>query len=216
MRAIIPCAGFGTRMGMEPTQSKEMLIDPKSQEPLINYALNLCVENGIEPLIVTREEKIDLIEHAKRWSVEVQIIKPEGEWPNTILMSQPNWHEHNILILPDTRFGGHNIIRNMRTDLELGATRSIALHEVRNGDPSKWCVLHDYSLIEKPHAPLTPPIEGHFHAMGLVAWNKYSGWSFWNDLAKPDLRGFKVSYCSNTSFQYLDYFVDVTRTGKVE
>lgn len=203
MKAIIPCAGFGTRMNMSPNQSKEMLEDPKTGEPLINFALNLCVKHEIEPLIITRAEKTDLIAHCRNWSIQVQIIIPEGEWMDTVLMSQPNWHKHNVLILPDTRFLPTDILADIKCDLSLGAASSIALHSV--GDADKWCILRQYNLIEKPkHYP------GKQWAFGLIGFTDYSGHGIFKQL-----RDEKVAMLDRSSFHYLDDFKDLTRTGVI-
>lgn len=204
MRAIIPCAGFGTRMNMAPDKSKEMLEDPKTGEPLINFALNLCVKHEIEPLIITRAEKTDLIAHCRNWGIQIQIIVPEGEWMDTVLMSQPHWHKHNVLILPDTRFLPTDVLGDIKQDLLLGAHSSIALHTVRDAD--KWCILRQYNLIEKPRH-----YAGEQQAFGLIGFTDFSGHGIFKQLKDE-----KVAMLDRSSFRYLTDFKDLTRTGKIE
>src|SRR6266850_3092271 len=103
MRAIIPCAGFGTRVGMKSNQSKELLPD-SNNKPLIQYSLDICRLYQIDPLVILREEKKDLQEYLKKEKVNYITIKPEGEWYDTVLKSQGHWDENNVLMLPDTKF----------------------------------------------------------------------------------------------------------------
>ena len=56
MKALIPCAGFGTRMRMAPHQAKELIPD-ETGAPTIEWSLNICKENNIDPIIITRPEK---------------------------------------------------------------------------------------------------------------------------------------------------------------
>jgi dTDP-glucose pyrophosphorylase len=198
MRAIIPCAGFGTRMNMRYDQSKEML--PAEDGYIIDYSLKLCEEYGLTPLIITRKDKTDLHDYIhNETQYEIQIITPYGEWPDTILMSQDYWHEHNILILPDTRFKPTNVIQLIKNDLELGAAASIALHSVT--DTSKWCIVKDYDLTEKP------TFNENGWAMGLIGFNRSEGARLFNGLR---VRGSPYRLL-DASFQYLDSFQDITR-----
>lgn len=198
MRAIIPCAGFGTRMNMRFDQSKEML--PAEDGYIIDYSLKLCEEYGLTPLIITRKEKADLHDYIhNETQYEIQIIAPYGEWPDTILMSQSYWHEHNILILPDTRFKPTSIIQLMKNDLENGALASIALHSV--SDTSKWCIVKDYDLTEKP------TFNENGWAMGLIGFHKSEGYRLFKGLRN---RGAPYRLL-DASFQYLESFQDITR-----
>ena len=49
MKALIPCAGFGTRMRMAPHQAKELIPD-ETGAPTIEWSLNICKENNIDPI----------------------------------------------------------------------------------------------------------------------------------------------------------------------
>jgi dTDP-glucose pyrophosphorylase len=199
MRAIIPCAGKGTRVNMLLHQAKEYLPDPESPQgyPIIDYSLELCEKYDLDPLIISRKEKTGLNEYLSEY--ETLIIEPEGEWPETILKSEHLWDKHNILILPDTRFEPTDVIQHMKNDLENGALFSIALHSVT--DSSKWCVVKDYELIEKPI------FNEKSWAMGLIGWDKTGGGQLFKTLAT---RG-APCHLIDTSFQYLDSFKDITR-----
>ncbi len=203
MRAIIPCAGFGTRMNMKPNESKEMLLDSDGQH-LIDHILMLCNIYNLKPLIITRAEKIDLIEYCDKRGIETLIISPFGEWPDTILASESKWHTNNILILPDTRFEPTSIIAQLEQDLLNGARASIALHTIT--DATKWCVIQNYDIIEKPDLSLSSM------AMGLIAFNKHEGYRLFKTISKRN----NPYHLMDASFQYLTSFKDITRTGKIE
>ena len=63
VRVIIPAAGFGTRVSCAVDESKEMLPDPVNGRPLIAYSLDICFDLGINPIVITRPEKRDLISY---------------------------------------------------------------------------------------------------------------------------------------------------------
>lgn len=204
MKAILPCAGYGLRMGMETNQSKELLIDPTTNKPMLDYHLDLCTLYNLKPLVITRAEKTDLIEYCKNKEVETLIIEAKREWPFTVLNSWTKWDPHNILLLPDTKFSPHSIISDMRNDLYLGAEVSLGLHSVQN--PDKWCIVQNYTLFEKPQH-----FFGFQHAFGLIAFTRNAGFRLFDGLNND-----KITKLTNTSFQYLETFKDITRTGIVD
>lgn len=203
-RAIIPCAGYGIRMGMSPDKSKELLINPSTGFPIIKYHLNLCEDYGLLPLIVTRKEKTDLLYYADENNVDTLVIEPKGEWPNSVLLSKDKWMETNILLLPDTKFEPHDIIVDMLTDLQLGANISLGVHQVT--EPAKWCIIEKGTMFEKPNW-----IFGPSFAFGIIAFTKFRGNQLFYDLEHK-----KNHTLVNTSFHYLESFKDLTRTGKIE
>ena len=113
---IIPAAGFGRRAGSP--LSKELILGA-DQEPLINRSLQQAAELKWPVHMITREEKIDLIEHVEQFCQQneiechIQAIPASKEWPETVLQSEPFWRQKNILILPDTSFEPVNILKDM-------------------------------------------------------------------------------------------------------
>lgn len=204
IKAIIPCAGFGKRMNMLPDESKELIINPNNNRPLIDYAFSLCNLYDLEPLVITREEKKDLIEYCANLNIETQIIEPVGEWPDTILESMHNWNKDNILILPDTVLSPVSVIEDIKTGLKLGNNAVIALHDVK--DVSKWGSVKDYNIIEKS----SNTNEGK--AWGLIGFKDYYGYELFSAMSTRN-KNFKLD---NTGFVYLNEFKDITRTGKIE
>jgi len=104
---LIPAAGFGTRVGSPA--AKELFLNA-SGSPLIAFGLDQARLRGWPVHVITRKEKTELIryleDYRQMWSVdvEIQLIEPSREWPDTLLKSQPFWREKNLLCLPDTVF----------------------------------------------------------------------------------------------------------------
>lgn len=201
VRLILPCAGYGTRMNTPINKSKELLL--KDGRPLIQYSLDLAIACRLDPLVVTRAEKTDLIEYCRLWNIETQIIEVEGEWANTVLKSAPNWAENNILVLPDTVFSPPiTTTQQISAGLWLGNNAVFALHEVQ--DPHKWGIVADYKLYEKP-------VLGHpAYAWGLIGFKAEYGKKLFANSGKGS-----VFPLENCGFTYLDYFQDLTRTGTI-
>lgn len=207
--AIIPCAGRGTRMNMQSNQSKELLIDPITNKPLIEWHLDLCKQYDIEPVVVTRQEKRDLVDYCLDRNIKLQLVDIHGEWPYTVLASKNNWNAYNILLLPDSRFGSIKTFEHVLTDLSLSVKASIALSVQE--DASKWCVVDKYySIHEKPETSLT---ENKVFAMGVIGFNQCYGEQLFQSLGD---RRYGPHRLENVSFQYLDWYRDITRTGVVE
>lgn len=202
---IIPCAGVGSRMNMPFNKSKELLIDPCTHEPIIKWSLDLCRKHHIEPLVITRKEKTDLIDYLAQQGVKTLIIEPSGEWPNSILASEHLWKENNLLLLPDTRFSPENSLKRVEDALELSKPVVFALHKV--DDVSKWGCIEEFCYTEKPKKTS----EGW--AWGLIGFQKDYGAILFNDMAIPKTSN---SHVEETNFLFLDKFVDLTRTGKIE
>lgn len=201
-RAILPCAGLGSRMNMAPDKSKEMLIDTKINAPIIDWSLDLCTAHNLDPLIITRKEKTDLIEYAATKNIETLIITPQGEWPTTILQAKHMWHNNNILILPDGRFEPQSIVADIDTSLQMGSGISLGVHYVQ--DKTKWCTLENHCLIEKPQE------NGAAYAFGVLGWKKENEHIF--DYLERRAPCRLVDY----NYLFLDYFVDITRNGVVD
>ncbi len=204
-RAIIPCVGFGKRMGMLPNQSKEMLIDPKTGQPLIQYHLDLCKKYQLQPLVITRKEKADLNQYLQKNNIPFMIIEPHGEWMHSVLASQGMWDEYNILLLPDTRFEPDNILQEIKNSLELGTRLVFGVHKVY--DPNKWGIINNYFITEKPRQSLT----GEQYAWGVIGFHIEHGQQLFESMKES-----KPYKLYNAGFHYFDSFKDITRTGKLE
>jgi len=202
MICIIPCAGFGKRMGMKKNQSKEMLPDTDfKNDHIIDYSINICRTLEIEPIVVTRKEKKDLINYLKEKKVKYIIFNPNehNEWYDSVLASQAHWDEDNLLILPDTRFLPiFPTISDIKKGLELGNEAVFAVHKVN--DPQNWGIIKDYSLFEKPEN-----MEGPQRAWGLIGFKKSYGFNLFSRMKM------KNQELEHAGFVYLNSFLDITR-----
>lgn len=205
IRAIIPCAGFGTRMSMPINQSKELLLD-KNGQPLIQWHLDLCKQYNIEPFIVTRAEKEDLIDYCKNNNIAYAVMVPGEEWPHTAYNSNTYWKEKNILLLPDSRFEPKNIINQIKQSLEFGYDVTFAVHKVP--DVSKWGMVTQTFYSEKPYLE---NLAGY--AWGIIGFTKQAGYDIFYNMRN---RGRYSQHEYNTNIVFLDSFRDVTRTGVIE
>lgn len=207
MRAIIPAAGFGTRMNMRLDQSKEMLPDPSNsgRDHIIDHSLKLCSLMYLDPLVIVRKEKQDLIKYLQSLEVEYLVIETRGEWPDTVIESQFHWHDDNILILPDTRFNpARKAIMDIQNGLELGNNAVFALHQVT--DPEKWGIISDYRVFDKPKH-----LQGEQWAWGLIGFTAEYGEQIFNTLDNNDKDKIQLR---NVGFTYLNSFKDITRGKK--
>jgi dTDP-glucose pyrophosphorylase len=198
MRALIPAAGYGTRMNMRPDQAKEMLPDPTNEGSyIIDYALNLCKSFDYEPLVITRKEKTTLRNYLDSQGVECLNISVDGEWMKTILKSKEYWHSDNILILPDTRFGRFDCFPAIEHGLKLGNNAVFATHKVK--DPENWGVITNYTICDKPKH-----LKGEQMAWGLIGFKSNYGLELFGKLPF-------TTKLENVGFTKLDWFKDITR-----
>lgn len=217
---ILPCAGLGTRMNMKPNESKEMLPDPKTDKPLIDYSLDLCKKYDLQPLIITRKEKTDLIEYIdKRNNSEnislLTLSEINGEWPETILRSEPFWNENNILMLPDTRFEPDTIIESIKNKLNehtlfVKPRYVFGMHIVDVEIP--WGLVENIQYMASTSVT-EKPIK-RFRAWGVIGFKKNHG-----ELLFQSQKQKNQQFCEHTPYvvEYtFDSFKDITRSGKLE
>lgn len=211
---LIPCSGFGTRMKVPSNRSKELLIDPENNEPIINW----CLKHVPNPLLIIRKEKEDLIDFAKHSDWNYIIIEETKEWPETILKAGYRWKENNLLVLPDTRFSDSMYTIESVIDGLRDKPLSFGIHKVN--DISKWGKVDFDNTIEKPEIParyrlnittgknelLFDNEEGF--AWGLIGFNRNVG------------HGLFTAYLNKTRYDYypegvkftkMHWFKDVTR-----
>lgn len=211
---ILPCAGFGQRMGMKNNESKEMLKDLyNDNKPLIDWHLDKLKD--YQTVVVTREEKTDLIDYLAEKQIFTLLLNDVSkEWPNSVLYSKVSWEENNILVLPDTRFEPTDIVSRIDQELQNGFDLVFAVHKVE--DCSKWgkVFLDPYSnkpLYTQEKPELAFKLDGL--AWGLIGFKKPVGESLFQaylDKTIFNLTKLKVKII------YLNSFKDITRTGKIE
>lgn len=198
MRVIIPCAGYGTRMGMDPNKSKELLLDDTGK-PIIEWCLNLFSRS--QYLLIIREGKQDLIDYCIKNGLLFIVVPPTKEWPDTILQSADYWDTRNLLLLPDTRFEPSFNAKLVPYSL-MHNKLVLGIHEVDN--ISKWGAVKGNSLAEKPD-DISPG-----EAWGFIGFKEEVGRElFSNFLAKGQWMSYNGIYKIK-----LDSFKDITRGSK--
>lgn len=192
-------------MNMLLNESKEMLKDPVTEDYLIDYSLNLCYSNNIEPIVISRIEKEELNSYLRQKGVEYIVLKTPGkEWAETVLKSQGLWGDKNILLLPDTRFN-KNAIKDILSKVD--GSLVIGYHEIDPMESNKWGIITEDNLILEKS--LTRRSE---KAWGLIGFNKPDGIWFLEEIS--EYKSFPLT--KYEKFVKLDYFKDITRTGQLE
>ena len=205
-KIIIPAAGFGTRMGH--VSSKEILPLYKN-EPIINFAVGVALKFKMRAHVITRPEKVELIHYLKQFNhVDIQLIEPSKEWPDTILQSREFWAPKNILLLPDTYWGPETIIDTIFDSL---IHYQIAVGFFSPSDLKTWGIFNkdakNYTLCEKPNFTLNP----NCFAWGLLGFRREVG----EELFKKILESTFDHEWKQTNFTFdahpIEYFMDPTR-----
>lgn len=196
---IIPCSGFGTRMGMQPHLSKEMLrIEDSGQEVIVWPIQRAAWDVGGETLVITRPEKTDLIGLLDREKIPY-VFHQGNEWAHTVLLSKDRWADINVLILPDTRWDNPEALKDLVDSVKLGANAAFGVFPVE--DSNKWSTIKNYEVTEKP------TINGAGVAWGCIAFTKEYGEKLFSALQHKNV-SFKLE---NVSFTSLNNFRDITR-----
>jgi dTDP-glucose pyrophosphorylase len=201
-KAIIPCAGFGTRMRMLPHEAKELIPD-ENGNPTIEWSLNLCNKYNIEPIIVTRPEKKEFNNYLD--DKNITYVYDEGKSVGTsLLKTKEHWGDNNIVLLPDTRFDySENTFIDIFKCMEIGNKCMFALFEVE--DYSNWGIICDNTFYEKPKRTFTK--EDKALAWGVIGFTKSYGETLLNsyNLTSEPLR------LSNPGYLFIKNFRDVSR-----
>lgn len=205
MVAIIPCSGYGTRMGMLPHQSKEMMYDKKYNEYVIDYSLDLCYRTGLDPLVISRKDKDDLNSYLIKEGHTPLHIEDGTEWYDSILKSYDYWSDNNIVILPDTRWdNSQRSIEHVKYCLE-ELNKPMVIGTLSIKDVTKWCLVDNGCLIEKPSGYYGEKTS-HL-AAGLFSFTKNNGYDLFNSFNRKEY--YKMP--NNTQFVKLENFHDITR-----
>lgn len=209
LAVIIPAAGFGRRVGSP--NAKELFLHAEQKLPLIEVAIQKAFQTGGRPVIVTRRDKLELVEycekHAQRSQIDLVLIENSREWPDSVLLSQGYWREDNILLLPDTDFSPIDILHEIKDSLIM--VQSVwATHQVENGRTWGCLKIENQRLLqcEKPQQDL-PAI-----AWGIIGFKKSIGVKIFESLLQStsDHQWFSNEFSFETL--PLNSFVDLTRS----
>ncbi len=244
---VLPAAGYGTRVGNP--NSKEIFLGP-SGYPLIEASLYQARLRNWPVHVITRKEKTDLIsyllEYQKKYfnadqadgfKIEVQIIEPSREWPDTLLQSQKYWHSVNLLCLPDTIYEPEDIwyklVEDVQQGLLKGRSNVISAALFSPDDLSKWGVMlggdSQLLLCEKPDVRSLnsdPIVANHdfnqtnqknylqneqVKAWGLIAFSQSIGEQLFRSQLESTFDHKWKSVQTDFSFHHLKMFKDLTR-----
>lgn len=201
-KAIIPCAGFGTRMRMQPHEAKELIPD-ENGNPTIEWSLNICNQYNIEPIIVTRPEKEEFNTYLKNKGITY--VFDEGKSVGvSLLQSKPHWGEYNIILLPDTRFEyDDKFFVNIFKSMKAGNDSMFALFNVI--DHHNWGIICNNTFYEKPKRSFTE--EDNAFAWGVIGFRKEYGEILLNsyNLTSNPL------VLSNPGYIFIENFRDISR-----
>jgi hypothetical protein len=200
--AIIPCAGFGTRMKMLPHQAKELLLDDEGNIT-IDWSLNICEKYNIEPIVVTRPEKEEFNNFLDKRNIKY--VFDEGRSVGvSILKTKEYWSDYNIMLLPDTRFDyDDKFFINIFEAMKAGNNSIFALFNVN--DHSNWGIICENTFYEKPKIKFTE--NDNAFAWGVIGFRKNYGeilFSNYNLTSEP----LKLS---NPGYLFIENFRDISR-----
>ncbi len=209
---IIPCAGFGTRVGSPP--AKELLINPLTQAPLLEHCLKVADRYQWRTVLITRPEKKTLVAYVTdRKSQNPQssqwvMVEKTAEWPESILKSADLWSEKNILVLPDTVWSPAGVEELLVNSLD-HCDCSFGVFDVQN--KKTWGTVavgkDSLRLCEKPAQALP-----EFKAWGLIAFKKNIGASLFSALLESTLDHEIKLLPLKAQTVRLESFTDLTRT----
>lgn len=201
-KAIIPCAGFGTRMRMQPHEAKELIPD-ENGNPTINWSLDICKKYDIEPIIITRPEKAEFNTFLNKQGITY--VFDEGKSVGiSLLKSKPYWGDYNIILLPDTRFDyDSNFFTNIFKSMKAGNDSIFALFNVT--DYHNWGIICNNTFYEKPKRIFTE--EDNAFAWGVIGFKKEYGETLLNNYNLTS----EPLVLSNPGYLFIENFRDISR-----
>lgn len=172
---LLPAAGWGSRMGYP--NAKEILLNPQTGQPFIQYALESVLGLDVHCVVITRSEKKDLLAWLTVYkkenpsvSIEPYFVTSTEEWPDTLLKTKSIWTDFNIVLLPDTDWKP----KTMSLQLQQQLATSHAVYGVFNTTKKNWGFVkaesERLSIVEKPLN-----IPAGFQAWGLFGFRKEAG-----------------------------------------
>ncbi len=170
---IIPAAGFGRRVGSP--EAKELFLRPDGTR-LIDLGLQCASERAWPAHVITRTEKTSLVRYLKQSpNTTVQLIGATYDWPETILQSEPFWHEWNLVFLPDMDFKPRKILEEFAFEMSVGDVDVITANHLVE-DASHWGLLWPDSATGLTVGEKVPIEKSEKRqAWGLYAFKKSAG-----------------------------------------
>jgi dTDP-glucose pyrophosphorylase len=206
--AIIPAAGFGSRVGSPP--AKELLLHPNGQR-FIDHTIDLAYKLNTQVLVISRKDKhalneylIEKQKHDKRLSL--LLIDQTPEWTWSVQLASPYFHQKNILLLPDSDWGTFDVGKDLLKSLD-SSEISVGVFQVEN--PKVWGMIEvkENSLFmgEKPLKT-----ESHL-AWGLISFQGSFGKIFWEKYKTTSQQHHMIPISTHFKILKLQWFRDLSR-----
>ncbi|MFZ4402912.1 MAG: sugar phosphate nucleotidyltransferase [Pseudobdellovibrionaceae bacterium] len=217
---LIPAAGFGRRVGSP--HAKELLLGPDNN-PMIDYPIQQALKRDWPVLVITRPQKIELVNHLKeKWGFgldknrQLMFINESTEWPDTLLQSHSLWLDWNMVLLPDVSYQPLDILDQMLEKLNSNTDGVVASHSVPPDQSVKWGFLNPHQkglwLAEKPSHLL----KAEDQAWGIYCFHRRIGQPLLQAQLQHTLRCAEQEWSFhpwNLAQVFLHSFEDLTRGG---
>jgi len=217
LKIIIPAAGYGKRMGVVP--AKELLPHPDSGKPFLLEAIERHLSLQAPFHIISRFDKTELNEYVEdlknsrpNLSLNLQLIDPSKEWPDTVLKSKDHWFDWNLLLLPDTDYKPFITFKQIE---ELVAIKDMTVNffTFKVEDSSLWGIvkvsLDCFEIVEKPKKHND---KQESRAWGLILFHKNIGEALFKSLLESSTDHQWKKIKNRAHVVPLDFFADLTRT----
>jgi bifunctional N-acetylglucosamine-1-phosphate-uridyltransferase/glucosamine-1-phosphate-acetyltransferase GlmU-like protein len=197
--ALIPAAGFGTRMGSPP--AKELLHHPYfKNKNFLEICLESCQKLSVSPLVISRKDKTELNDFLSQNNIPFTLINQSLDWQDSILQSEFLWQEENLVLLPDTYFTPLSQVQKTLMKLK---DVSLSFTYFKVSDSKNWGGIKfdskEVLIVEKK--------TGFNYAWGHLAFKKEIG----SKLFKHLLHDKEFKFHGLFSAQMIDTFIDLTR-----
>lgn len=214
LKVLLPAAGFGTRVNADYVNGKELLTDPNTGLPLIQWSIEMARIAKADPLVISRRTKVGLNAEMERQGIPCLKVEESAlkEWPDTIILSEQHWERKNLMLLPDTRFpDAQDYIRLVERFLKHSDVVFLTI-PLAEQDASKFAI-YDYMtdwICEKP----SEGVESRAQIICAIGFNNAVGRKLFEGLSK---RGewFSIPKATISHIQ-IPWFKDITRSGNVE
>ncbi len=224
LKIIVPAAGYGTRMGSLP--AKELLPHPQTGQPLLWEAINRHQSLQAPFHIISRKDKVELNHYIQSlslknndFSLELQLIEPSLEWPDSVLKSQPYWSDWNLLLLPDADYAPLLNLTKLEPYINCSPRKDVVFFTFPVQDGSTWGLIQTspqplfFEIVEKP---LTSNSDKNaletFSAWGLILFHKNIGEKLFKALLESSNDHFWKRLEGRVCEESLFYFTDLTRS----
>jgi hypothetical protein len=198
--ALIPAAGFGTRMGTPP--AKELLPHPYfKNKNFLEICLESCQKLSVSPLVISRKDKTELNDFLSKNKIPYILINHSLDWQDSILQSISLWQEENLVLLPDTYY---NPLSQVQMTVMKLKEVSLSFTYFKVSDSKNWGGIkfdsNEVLIVEKK--------TGFNYAWGHLGFKKEIG----SKLFKSLLQDKEFKFHGRFSAQLIDTFIDLTRS----